>query len=115
MVKTASAVVRSELGLALGRAIAVKRKSMGLSQKELAVLVDVDGESISRFERGTVVPSLHRLERVAKALGMGVGDLLSIASPLPEDQTHQLLLLMQKLNNRDRKILMDMAETLARN
>jgi len=50
---------------------------MGLSQKELAVLVDVDGESISRFERGTVVPSLHRLERVAKSLNMGVGDLLS--------------------------------------
>ena len=112
--KTASAIVRSELGLALGKAIAAKRKSMGLSQKELAVLVDVDGESISRFERGTVVPSLHRLERVAKSLNMGVGDLLSISSPLPEDQTQQLLQLMQRLSSRDRKILMDLAELLTK-
>jgi transcriptional regulator with XRE-family HTH domain len=113
-VKTASAVVRSDLGLALGKAISIKRKSMGLSQKELAALVGVDGESISRFERGTVVPSLHRLERVATSLNMGVGDLLSISSPLPEDQTQQLLQLMQKLSTRDRKILMDLAALLAK-
>ena len=112
--KTASAVVRSDLGLALGKAISVKRTSLGLSQKELAALVGVDGESISRFEIGTVVPSLHRLERVATALNMGVGDLLSISSPLPEDQTQQLLQLMQKLSTRDRKILMDLAALLAK-
>jgi transcriptional regulator with XRE-family HTH domain len=112
--KTASAIVRSDLGLALGKAISAKRKSMGLSQKELAVLVDVDGESISRFERGTVVPSLHRLERVAKSLNMGVGDLLSISSPLPEDQTQQLLQSMQKLSTRDRKILMDLCESMSK-
>jgi len=60
-----------DLGKALGRVIAQKRKSMSLSQNELAGMIDVDAETISRFERGAVVPSLLRLNALAKAMEIG--------------------------------------------
>jgi len=101
-----------EFGETLGRAIAVRRKSLALSQDNLAGLIDVDAETISRFERGTVLPSLQRLWRVAEALQTGLGELLSQASQLPDDQTQKLLTAMRELSRQDQQLLLDFANLL---
>lgn len=101
-----------DLGKALGRVIAQKRKSMSLSQNELAGMIDVDAETISRFERGAVVPSLLRLNALAKAMEVSLGTLLSQSSQFADDQTNELLLTMRNLEPSDRKMLMDISQLM---
>lgn len=52
------------------------RKQRNITQGELADMVNVKRETMSRIERGTRYPSLQLLERIAKALGTTVPELL---------------------------------------
>lgn len=101
-----------DLGKRLGRAIAKKRKAKALTQDDLAGMVEVDAETISRFERGTVLPSLQRLLVIADALGVGVGELLSEASPLVNDRAHSLAAAMAELSEQDQRLLLDFVRLL---
>jgi transcriptional regulator with XRE-family HTH domain len=73
--------VRVESGvdrLALRKA----RLRMGLTQHELARLIDVaGGERISRWELGSSAPRAELLHRLAVALNVGVADLLEGGAP----------------------------------
>lgn len=66
----------------LGSVIRKRRLELGISQEQLAELVSADGEyvrqsEISRLECGRVgLPRRERLERIAAALGMSIGELL---------------------------------------
>lgn len=101
-----------DIGITLGRAIAAQRKTLGLSQNDLAGMIEVDAETISRFERGTVLPSLRRLLRVAAALQVSLVELLAQSSQLPEDQRQKLLMAMQDVNEKDQQLLLDFANLL---
>jgi transcriptional regulator with XRE-family HTH domain len=58
------------------------RLRMGLTQHELARLVDVaGGERISRWELGSSTPRPEIIQRLAKALNVGVADLLEAGGP----------------------------------
>ena len=58
------------------------RLRMGLTQHELARLIDVaGGERISRWELGSSAPRAELLHRLAKALNVGVADLLDAGGP----------------------------------
>ncbi|HEY5581029.1 MAG TPA: helix-turn-helix domain-containing protein [Rhodoferax sp.] len=103
---------QSDIGKTLGRVIAVRRKALALSQDNLAGLIDVDAETIFRFERGTVLPSLQRLWCVAEALQTGLGDRLSQASQLPNDQAQKLVATMRELSGPDQQLLLDFANLL---
>jgi ribosome-binding protein aMBF1 (putative translation factor) len=45
----------------LGKAIASERTARELTQEQLAEMLGVEQETISRFERGTTLPPLPRL------------------------------------------------------
>ena len=49
----------------------------GLSQEEVAHSAGIHVTYLSRVERGKRNPSLKNMRRIAKALGVGVGKLLS--------------------------------------
>jgi len=58
------------------------RLRMGLTQHELARLIDVaGGERISRWELGSSAPRPEILHRLAEALDIGVADLLVAEGP----------------------------------
>ena len=58
------------------------RRRMGLTQHELARIIDVaGGERISRWELGSSAPRPEILRRLALALNIGVADLLEAGSP----------------------------------
>ncbi len=69
-------ITTTTLAKKTGRGIAERRKLLGLTQEELAERVDVTFEAISRIERGVSLPTLLRLEVIARALGINVIDLL---------------------------------------
>ncbi len=112
MWKNKSLKGQSGIGQALGKAIGARRKARSLTQDDLAGMVDVDVETISRFERGAVLPSLQRLCRVAVALDVGLGELLAQASVLPSDQAQKLCMVLQALNQDDQQLLIDFANLL---
>lgn len=98
----------------LGRAIAERRKLGKLTQDDLAGLIEVDAETVSRFERGISLPSLERLWFIADALDVGVADLMVEATTLPSDQARRLATIMEELPAVDQRLLMDFAQLLQR-
>jgi transcriptional regulator with XRE-family HTH domain len=65
------------LSVRLSMNISARRRSLGLTQAQLAERLGVDTETLSRFERGKHLPSLSTLERLAGLLMMSVGELLA--------------------------------------
>lgn len=53
------------------------RNAKGMSQKELAMTIGIDQAQYSRIESGKVEPTLSSLERIADALGIGIGEFFS--------------------------------------
>lgn len=60
----------------LGERIFSLRKAQKLSQAELAVMASLDRSFISEIENGQKNISVVTLEKIAKALGTSMGDLL---------------------------------------
>lgn len=60
----------------MGARIRVARETAGLSQVELGARVGVKQQSVQKWESGASSLSARRLEEVADALGVPVGDLL---------------------------------------
>lgn len=57
----------------LGKAVARRRKEMGLTQDRLAEIVGCDRKSINRLENGSHAVTLDRLWPVADALHVNIG------------------------------------------
>jgi transcriptional regulator with XRE-family HTH domain len=60
---------------AFGRNVARIRSQRGLSQDELAEKADLDRTYVSGIERGVRNPGVKTVLRIARALGVSVGDL----------------------------------------
>ena len=74
--------------------LAQARKSKGLSQAELAIEVEAEQQSVSRWERGVAYPAFDRLLMIAKALDISLDWLIDPAreeSLEDERLTRQLL------------------------
>ncbi len=56
--------------------IVAQRKRLNLSQKELAAILEMSVDGMSRLERGVMTPKFSRLEDIAKALQCSVAFLL---------------------------------------
>lgn len=65
------------------------RKEKGLSQMELAELMDVSRQAISRWEVGTSVPSTDNLRYLGKLYGVTLDYLLDDDAPKPETVTKE--------------------------
>lgn len=65
----------SESGGVGGR-LRIARRSVGLTQKQLAAELGVESITVSRWERGVTTPSLPRLRRIAELTETTVSDLV---------------------------------------
>lgn len=75
-------VMATRLAAQIGKNLAFVRRERRLTQAEVAEQIDVDAETISRFERGFVTPSIATLERLCAALDCRWSDLLEGTSAL---------------------------------
>ncbi len=76
----------AQLAARVGESIAELRRAKGLTQAQLAEMIDLEQEAVSRWERGTRVPTLHRLQQLSDALECSVDQLLQRGSKRPDDQ-----------------------------
>lgn len=91
----------------VGQTIALCRKRCGMTQKQLADILHVTYQSISRWELGLNLPTVDMLYEIAEVLGVTVDDILNgeIGFRRKIDyidtglDTHRLYLLKKKLQN----------------
>ena len=60
-----------------GKNVRDKRESLGLSQEQLASKAGVHRTYIGMIERGEKNITLHNISRLAKALGVDIGELFN--------------------------------------
>lgn len=101
-VKTISGADKEKLSKSVGALIAARRKKLGLTQGQLAELVSIEQESMSRIETGAITVSLGRLISLADALDCPVETLLRPASHRKQDQVLMLAELLNELNGAER-------------
>ena len=70
--------------------------------------------SVSRIERGTVIPNIIRLVELAEIFGCGTDELLMEASPRAMDNAKYLYELLEKLSDDDKVFLQEMMVSLAK-
>ena len=69
----------------IGKYIAGKRKSLGMTQKQLAEKLGYKSQStISKWESGTNLPTGKKLIELAQILGTSTNEILGMVEPLPE-------------------------------
>ncbi|WP_186106621.1 helix-turn-helix domain-containing protein [Burkholderia gladioli] len=101
------------LAARVGTAIAEQRRARGLTQAKLAEMLDLEQEAISRWERGTRVPTLHRLQQLSDALDCSVDQLLQRGSKRPDDQMAMIADALVGLDNDERLLVVNFAQQLA--
>ena len=98
------------LGILLGRNIADRRRALGLTQAEFAERLGIDTVTISRFERGSHLPSLMRLEQIANSIELPLSELLSQSTNLCTDQSLLIQNWITGLSDADRNFLLGMIQ-----
>lgn len=97
----------------LGKRIAKKRAEVGLTQEEVAELLQIGTEAVSRIERGVAIPNALRLIQLADIFACPVEDFISNASSRPEDQAAQLCKILKDLKPANREFIIGLVENLA--
>ena len=96
----------ARLAKRLGGNLSERRKQLGWTQEMLAERVGVDAETISRIERGALLPSLPTLDRLAVALRCSAGDLLSNEGPEEASEAATFGAWISELGTDDRAFVM---------
>lgn len=68
--------VRMDICEAIGARVRSEREAQGISQSRFAAMVGVDQTYLSRLEQGRGNPTIRTLAKIAKGLGLEVGDLV---------------------------------------
>ncbi len=68
-----------EIHTRIGIKIMLVRRKRKLSQEELADLANLSKTALGAIERGTSVPTINTLNRIAKALEMDITELVDVS------------------------------------
>lgn len=75
----------------LGTYLALKRKSLGYTQKYVADMLDVSDKTVSKWERGVNAPDISLLDKLSKTLKISVYDLLAAEDIKEEKDTYEII------------------------
>ncbi|OQS45771.1 hypothetical protein B0T49_20295 [Chromobacterium violaceum] len=101
------------LGQSIGKALAAHRKQVKLTQDQVAERLGVERETISRFERGAVIPPIPRLYELAEIYGCKAGDLLMEGSIRTADQSDEIARMLEGLGEHERKLALTIVRELS--
>lgn len=96
----------------VGQAIAKYRKAAGFSQAQVAEMLGLSNDAISRMERGTITLNIERLCEFADLFKCRVVDLLTDSQLQPSDQIYQLDRMLSQLELGQRKMLITLIEQM---
>ncbi|VWC86455.1 helix-turn-helix domain-containing protein [Burkholderia lata] len=76
-------------------------------------MIDLEQEAISRWERGTRMPTLHRLQQLSDALDCSVDQLLQRGSNRPDDQLALIADALDGLDGDERELVAGFVQQFA--
>ena len=85
----------------IGRFIAECRRSVGLTQMQLAEKLGITDKAVSKWERGIAMPDTSIMLELCDILGISVNELLSGEK-----------IIMENNNQKNEQLLLDMAKEL---
>jgi len=106
--ETKEAITQPKLAARLSENIKARRTMLKLTQAALAERLDIDTETLSRFERGKHLPSLTTLERLASVLETTAADLLITQAEPVLDDAVAISVWMAQLEEVDRAFVRDL-------
>ena len=92
----------NSLAQKVGQAICLRRKTLAMSQEELAEKVGIGQQSLSRMEQGKIAPKFERLQLFADALDCRVIDLFSAPEASADSCAESLTVLLRPLSEEQR-------------
>ncbi len=107
-------MVEKELAQVVGENITARRKKLGISQKELALAVDVTQDAMVRMEKGRIAPKMTRLQQIAEALKCPVAYLFRTHDELTEERAATIAELMHGLPEDGQEALVDLVAMAAK-
>ena len=102
-----------ELFKSIGRVLAQRRESTGLTQEQVAEVLQIGTEAVSRMERGITMPTVQRLADLAEVYGCGIDELLIASSTRTSDQAELISQILQTLPEADRAMIVEVVQQIA--
>lgn len=103
-----------KIAVEVGAAIKAQRLQAGLSQDQLAELLEVGPEAVSRMERGVVMLTIPKLVELANVLHCPVETFIPKASGSTQSGANEIARLLQPLNKKDMQFVMEWLEKMSR-
>ena len=94
----------------IGRNIAQARKAASRTQADVAEKLGIDTGSLSRMERGIIMPSIPTLDKIADELGVALWQLIGSASSSSIVMAENIIAQLEKLDHAERLFLMEEIE-----
>ncbi len=98
----------------IGQAIAKYRQASGLTQAQLAEILGISNDAVSRMERGKTIPTVLRLLELSEIFHCEVADLVTETSNRSTDQAKVIEKLLQRLDSQQRSELVYLIERLVK-
>jgi len=89
----------------VGITIAARRKAKGLTQAQVAEIMGVEKETISRMENGVISPTLPRLQQLAEILECSPSDLFQSREASADEQALSISEMIQDLPVNERALV----------
>ncbi|MFL9940375.1 helix-turn-helix domain-containing protein [Paraburkholderia graminis] len=101
---------KGSLSATVGGNVKRRREELGITQSQLAQLLGVEVETVSRYERGAIAPSFAQLEKMCLALGVPAWSLFSDGVDVPGSDGGTLGELLKHLPARDREFVVSFVQ-----
>ena len=89
--------MNDDIKRSIGLSVKTARQQRGMTQAQLAEVIDKSFEAISNIERGKTAPSFTTLADISKALGLPIRDFFAEEAVGVADQRRQLLVRLNTL------------------
>ena len=91
----------------LGLKVRAMREAANMTQEELAAICDVSWRTISNLERGTVVPDLFMVYRIAQRFDVRIDELLDhqLTNPKSLSRLEKENIIIEKIKQTDDNLL----------
>ena len=98
-----------ELFKSIGRVLTQRRESTGLTQEQVAEVLQIGTEAVSRMERGITMPTIQRMAELADIYGCGIEELVIATS----DQAELISQILHTLPEADRAMIVEVVQKIA--
>ncbi len=90
----------------LGRNVTMRRKVLGMTQKDLSIKLGISRDAMNSIEKGKFAPRMSRVQEIADILGCSVSFLFKDNNPVLE-QTETIVQLIQSFPEDEQKNLVN--------